>query len=84
MVQGAHALSQMALECPMIFHEWGNQPLIFLGVHTYKALTLWRDFLTIDLEIDNVVMWYEPDLDNQLTAIAIYGHDGLFTELPLA
>jgi hypothetical protein len=52
-----------------------------LGVHNEEELIFWTE--TLD---DRGVSWTgfkEPDIGNQLTAIATIGDDGMFNELPL-
>lgn len=97
MVQGAHAVAQYALNglnatiqdnnsiyCNVFFKEWKNQYLIFLGVPNYISLKEWKNKL--DERGKTFSAFYEPDLDNQLTAIACIESSvsDFFKELPLA
>ena len=72
-VQGAHALSQYAIELNQSFSFWDNQYLIFLS--TPNLITI-KEFEKI-LKKRNVVysLFKEPDLGNQLTAIAFRAYD---------
>jgi hypothetical protein len=68
MVQGSHALAQFALEQPELTKQWGNHYLIYLSVWNGLALEDVKeklsDFTTAE--------FYEPDLGDKLTAIAIF------------
>jgi len=81
MVQGSHALSEYALKYPDKFKQWNNQYLIFLSVFNLKALRDLKINLTGKIEFST---FYEPDLDNQETAIALYATGELVKNLPLA
>jgi len=80
MVQGAHALAEYAIKFPNQFHQWNNGYLIFLSVFNLKAL---KD-LRLNLYDKDAAVFCEPDLDNQITAIAIYDDGRLVKGLPLA
>jgi len=56
---------------------WNNQYLIFLSAELEK----WIFKLTLK-NIDFTV-FYEPDLDNKPTALAVHGNDSLFRNLKL-
>lgn len=70
-IQGAHALSQFALNHPEQFVEWNNQYLICLSVFNGLAL---RDIA--EMLFNNEVLcsaFIEPDLESKLpTAIALF------------
>lgn len=61
-VQGGHAVAQWLLEHPN--QEWNNSYLIYL----YADLDKWK--VRLDLVNKDYSSFYEPDLGNQLTAIA--------------
>lgn len=84
MVQGAHALAQLAIDNPDDLLEWKNEYLIFLKVWNYKALV--RLFCDFELNGYDVAKFDEPDLNGQLTAIALYTEidNPLIKDLPLA
>ena len=66
-VQGAHALSQFALEHPEQFREWGNHTLVFLecdDIERARARIVHKGI--------KCSSFFEPDYDNQLTAICTY------------
>jgi Peptidyl-tRNA hydrolase PTH2 len=67
--QGGHAAFAFALEHPRVMKRWNNSYLIFLEVDDHHALrTLLRQTQLAGLTTSE---WHEPDLDDQLTAIAI-------------
>lgn len=83
MVQGAHALSQYAIDHPLFFDEiWNNQYLIFLSVFNLIELKEVEQLL-IEKRV-TYSKFYEPDLDHQLTAIAFYHKGDIVSHLSLA
>lgn len=68
-IQGAHALSEFAIDYPELFRQWGNRYLICLSVFNGIALDEFKH--RIDEEYCKS-LFYEPDLGNKLTAIAIF------------
>jgi len=66
-VQAGHAVAEYMLR-GLPFRRWKNETLIYLGV---KGLTQLRN-LKRKLEIDNILYteFREPDLNNEITAIA--------------
>lgn len=83
MVQGAHALAQFAMDHPEEFKQWNNEYLIFLKVFNKIALV---DFIIKKLSKSYVPysLFKEPDLDNQITAIALYNNGEVVEGLPMA
>jgi peptidyl-tRNA hydrolase len=70
-VQAAHAAIKFQHDHPEIAKEWNNvsQYLVFLTVENEKELYRLLDKIKFyDLKF---TAFYEPDIDNQLTAIAI-------------
>ena len=87
-VQGAHAVAQFMMEHPD--SEWKNGYLIFLAVEDEGELKEWRGHLQFDNDeiYDDrkkvpFSLFYEPDLNNQLTAIAVYTNGRKFKDLPI-
>ena len=74
-VQGGHVVAQWLLNHPK--QTWNNSYLIYLSVDINK----WKDKLDI-LEID-YTEFKEPDLNNQVTALAVLNNDKLFKKLRL-
>lgn len=75
MVQGAHAISQFALEYPDEFKKWGNSTIVFLKVKSEEYLNF------INMGNFKYSMFWEPDLDNKLTIIASYTLDDFLKKL---
>ena len=79
-VQGIHAVAA--------FYEqgnktsWHNDTLVTLAVRNQKALEFWCTKL--DNKNKKWVGFNEPDIDNQLTAIACVDTGEIFKNLPLA
>lgn len=80
-VQAGHALAQYMLDNPTQAKEWNNKTLIYLSVSCEDALKAWGE------KLDGLgIKWTgfrEPDIDNELTAIATYGNGELYKELKL-
>lgn len=72
-VQGGHAVAQWILEHPE--QKWNNSYLIYLSADIDK----WRRKL--DMKGIDYSEFVEPDLDYQVTAIAIENDGRLFREL---
>ena len=79
MVQGAHALAKYALEFPQLFKEWNNETIVFVDV---KNLLRWEERLTYSDEV--YCSFTEPDLNDELTAIACFTRSDIFNKLNLA
>ena len=77
-VQGGHALAEFLLNYSQ---NWGNSTLIYLGVSNELQLKKWENKLTQR----NITFaeWREPDIDNQITAIAAYSNEEVFKNLNL-
>lgn len=82
-VQGGHALAEYSKvgDCDL-YDEWNNGTLIYLGVPNEIALMNWKDKL--NRKKKKVVAFYEPDLDDELTAIACIDTGEVFKRLSLA
>ena len=74
-VQGGHAVAQWLLEHPG--QDWNNSYLIYVSADIQK----WKDKLDL-MEID-YTEFKEPDLDNQITALAVLNNDKMFKNLKL-
>ena len=70
-----YAVAQWLLEHPN--QEWNNSYLIYL----YADLDKWK--VRLDLVNKDYSSFYEPDLDNQLTAIALQDDGRMFKKLKL-
>ena len=82
-VQGAHALSEYSIRGNReLYRRWNNGTLIFLGVNNEISLKLWIERLL--RKEKEWVGFKEPDLQNQLTAIACVDTGEIFKNLRLA
>ena len=72
-VQGGHALAEFLLRHPVQGQEWNNHTLIYLGIENQASLEEWSQKLTEKGIIH--VGFREPDIGNELTAIATYGNE---------
>jgi pyridoxine 5'-phosphate synthase PdxJ len=83
--QTAHSIAQFLLEHPEKSKEWNNNYLVCLSAENEKSLKkLLEKLESFGIPIS---MFYEPDLDNQLTSIT-FQHNSesrkYTTSLPLA
>ena len=74
-VQGGHAVAQWLLENPG--QTWNNSTLVYLKANLSKEI------YNLDLKRIDYTKFQEPDLNNQVTAIALQAHDKLFSGLKL-
>lgn len=65
-VQAGHAVAEFCLRGPKSF--WSNGILVYLGVDGKKQLSRLQQKL--DIEDISYVKFIEPDLNNEVTAIA--------------
>ena len=80
-VQGGHALAEYMLRHPIQAQEWGNHTLIYLQIQNEQELELWAEKLNY-----KGITWEgfrEPDIGNQLTAIACLSDGKPFSNLKL-
>jgi hypothetical protein len=79
-VQAGHAVAEYLLKKPD--HKWENGTLVYLGVPNEEKLKRWK----CKLEAFNIpfVVFKEPDLNNEVTAIATITTTEIFKSLPLA
>lgn len=73
-VQAGHAIAQYLIEHPDT--EWGNGTLVLLRV-PFESFDYWQK------TIGKYSIFREPDIGNEMTAIACVGNDELFSDLPL-
>lgn len=74
-VQGGHVVAQWLLNHPN--QDWNNSYLIYVSADISK----WKEKLDI-LEVD-YTEFREPDLNNQITALAVLNNDRMFKNLKL-
>lgn len=79
-LQGSHAIAEYSLRGDQnLYQEWNNHTMIYLGVPNEAVLKFWSLKLT-----DKGKKWigfYEPDLKNQLTAVACIDTGEVFKKL---
>ena len=68
-VQGGHAVAEWLIEHGQ--EKWQNDYLIYLGADLEDIEKNYLEFMSYN----NFTEFFEPDLDNKLTAIAIYEGD---------
>lgn len=76
-VQGGHAVAQYMLDNSRKKNKWKNETIVYLKCNI-KIIKTKLDIRGLDYS-----SWYEPDLDNELTAIAIYDDGYIFRNLKL-
>ena len=75
-VQGGHAVAQWLIDNKDT-QQWNNQYLIYLSADIEKWI------FKLNLKGIKFSVFYEPDLDNIPTALAVEGNDNLFRNLKL-
>jgi len=86
-VQGAHAVAQFVLDYPD--NEWKNGYLIFLAVENDGDLWDWLYKLESQNKMKSTEkkilfsIFQEPDLDYELTAVAVYTTGSKFKNLKI-
>ena len=78
-VQAGHAVAEYLLHRPDT--EWDNGTLIYLGAKDEEELSYWGDKMT--LRKMDWIGFREPDIGNQMTAIATVGDGKYLSGLPL-
>ena len=79
-VQGGHAVAEFLLNSKNA-QEWRNSTLVYLGVKGEHQLKNW--IRKIEYANSECIIWREPDMDNQITSIAIYSDGEIFKNLNL-
>ena len=77
-VQGGHAVAEFMITHPGTTKEWMNGYLIYLNGGTYRSMLNWLDKLTLKYPKLSWSAFKEPDLDGQVTAIAVYCDGRIF------
>lgn len=79
-VQAGHAVAQYIIDNGI--GNWSNEYLIYLRVK--DELELIRLLTKLNFKIDAITEFREPDLENELTAIAcVAPNKNMFSKLPL-
>jgi len=76
-VQAGHAVAEYLTSSPL----WRNETLVYLGVKSLHQL----NHVIRKLEFNNIdyIEWREPDLNNEITAIASHCENPIFKKLNL-
>ena len=77
-VQAGHAVAEYLINDPQ---TWKNSTLIYLGINNLMLMEKWMyklDSLGVDY-----ITWREPDINNEVTAIASTGSSEVFKKLNL-
>jgi hypothetical protein len=77
-VQAGHAVAELILRGPPL--GWDGT-LIYLGVENEEMLSIWCSKL--DVRQKSYIKFREPDIGNQLTAIACLDDGKIFSRLKL-
>lgn len=77
-VQAGHAVAEFVLNRP---NTWANEILVYLGVKSLFSLEVIKD--KFEKQQIDYVEFREPDLENQLTAIATVNENKIVTNLNL-
>lgn len=85
-VQAGHAVAQFLKDNPKT--KWSNGTLIYLSVKDDTSLGLWWNIISYMNDNKHDVkcgMFKEPDMDDQVTAMYVYGicAEFLLRDLPL-
>jgi len=78
-VQAGHAVAEFLLRNPN--HDWKNHTLVYLQVPDEHILVSWVRLLKASFH--EPVTFREPDIGDEMTAIAVYSNGKVMSELPL-
>jgi len=78
-VQAGHAVAQWMLDNKD--QKWNNQTLVYLQVPDMDHLEVWASKL--NSKAISFSQFNEPDINNQVTALACYTDKGIFDKLKL-
>ena len=73
LVQSGHAIAKWIKEFPALFTEWNKQSNYLISLSTDNEETLKKLYKKLQYNGADVVAFYEPDINNQMTAICFYG-----------
>ena len=76
-VQAGHVVAEWLLHD----QQWQNGTLVYLGIKNEKKLLHWIDKL--NFKGIKYIKFREPDMENQVTAVATLGNDKIFRNLEL-
>jgi hypothetical protein len=73
LVQSGHAIAEWIKQFPQEFADWNKHSNYLISLSTNNEESLKDLFKKLQYYGANVVAFYEPDIDNQMTAICYYG-----------
>lgn len=73
LVQSGHSIAEFAQHFPEQFAEWHKQSNYLISLSTDNEEKLNKLYKKLQYNGADVVAFYEPDIDNQMTAICFYG-----------
>lgn len=79
LVQTGHAIAEFAKQFPEHFAEWHKQSNYLVSLSTDNEESLKYLYDKLQYYGADVVAFYEPDIQNQMTAICYYGTPELMT-----
>lgn len=79
-VQAGHAVAQFMLDHKN--EDWDNDYLLYLKVNNLNDLNSIKTKVELNKSA-KISKFYEPDINNELTAIAVYKHFDNFANLRL-
>ena len=81
-VQSGHSIAQYIIDHnPHQTNEWSNGSIINLGLGSLKSLNRWvKKLETLDIAYS---IFREPDMNNEITSIAILHEGNIFKGIPL-
>lgn len=81
-VQAGHAVAEFCKRWQFFGNtDWNNETLIYLSVQDEAHLELWK--FKLDSRGREYAEFREPDLNDQVTAIACMSSRNIFSNLPL-
>ena len=73
LVQTGHSIAEFAHQFPNQFQDWKRDSNYLISLSVDNEEKLQRLFYKLQDNGADVVAFYEPDIDNQMTAICYYG-----------
>lgn len=87
LVQSCHAIADFAYDHPDIFRQWKQESNSIITLATKDEQSLIDLFNRLKEVTSNVTQFREPDINDQMTALCVYGTPDIrkmLSNLPLA